>query len=188
MADPVRVIVLGMGRMGSGVIRLILRKKGLEFVGAFARRPERAGMDVGPMIGLGTDLGRVTFYHCLEEIEDDFPIDVFTPDSPIDVACRDGNGQVHQLSIKAHDPEPARRRIDQPDNEHLRSFFQDRFEQHAGLSWHKIGEADSWLIEAKKLYAEIKQLMQAGITIYSIPSDLSTYRRAVDSDNRSGTT
>lgn len=141
----------------------------------------------GYLLGLGTDLGRVTFYHCLEEIADDFPIDVYTPHSPIDVACRDRNGQVHQFSIKAHAPAPAKRRIDHPDNRHLRSFFQDRFERHAGLSWHNVGEATSWLIKAKRLYAEIKQLMEAGITIYSSPSNLAAYRRAVDNDNRSET-
>ncbi|MGI9491695.1 MAG: AAC(3) family N-acetyltransferase [Geminicoccaceae bacterium] len=134
----------------------------------------------GYLLGLGTDLGRVTFYHCLEEIEDDFPIDVFTPDSPIDVACYGHHDQVHRLSIKAHDRAPAKHRIDQPDNTHLRSFFQHRFEDRAGLSWHQIGEAPSWLIEAKKLYAEIKGLMQAGITIYSSPKDLELFRQRDD--------
>jgi len=43
--------------MGSGILRLILRKPGLAFVGAFARRSERAGMDAGRAIGLDHDLG-----------------------------------------------------------------------------------------------------------------------------------
>ncbi|MEZ5930606.1 MAG: AAC(3) family N-acetyltransferase [Alphaproteobacteria bacterium] len=132
----------------------------------------------GYLLGLGTDLGRVTFYHCLEEIERDFPIDVFTPDGPISVTCRSTDGALHELSIRAHDPNPAKRRIDRPENEHLRRFFQAAFEQRAGLSWHRIGEARSWLIEAKPLYAELKRLMQAGITIYSSPSDLAATSEA----------
>jgi len=57
MCDPIRVFVLGTGRMGSGIARLVLRKKGLELVGAYGRRSERAGMDVGQAIGLDRDLG-----------------------------------------------------------------------------------------------------------------------------------
>lgn len=139
----------------------------------------------GYLLGLGTDLGRVTFYHCLEEIEDGFPISIFTPDSPMSVTCRDDDGLIHELLINAHAPEPARCRIDRPENTDLRSFFQAVFEQRAGLGWHKIGEAPSWLIEAKRLYAEIKRLKQAGITIYSCPSDLAAYREVAGHDSGS---
>ena len=52
MRDSVRVLVLGTGQMGSGIIRLVLDKQGLEFAGAFARRASRAGLEVGQAIGL----------------------------------------------------------------------------------------------------------------------------------------
>jgi 4-hydroxy-tetrahydrodipicolinate reductase len=55
--DPIRVLVLGTGQMGSGIARLLLTKPGLALVGAYGRRAERAGMDVGQAIGLGRDLG-----------------------------------------------------------------------------------------------------------------------------------
>ena len=42
MRDPIRVIVVGTGQMGAGIGRLILSKQGLEFVGVYGRRPERA--------------------------------------------------------------------------------------------------------------------------------------------------
>ena len=54
--EPVRVLVLGTGQMGCGIARLVLEKQGLELVGAFAKRRERAGMDVGRAIGLERDL------------------------------------------------------------------------------------------------------------------------------------
>jgi 4-hydroxy-tetrahydrodipicolinate reductase len=56
MGDPVRVLVLGSGQMGSGIARLVLEKQGLDLVGVFAKRPERAGMNVGRAIGLERDL------------------------------------------------------------------------------------------------------------------------------------
>jgi len=55
-SDPIRVLLLGIGRMGSGIARLITEKKGLELVGAFGRQPERAGVDLGRAIGLDRDL------------------------------------------------------------------------------------------------------------------------------------
>jgi hypothetical protein len=57
MRDDIRVLVLGTGQMGAGIARLLVGKPGLKLVGAFARRAERAGMDVGAAIDLGRDLG-----------------------------------------------------------------------------------------------------------------------------------
>ena len=57
MGDRVRVLVLGTGEMGRGIARLVLEKPGLELVGACARRPSRAGLDLGPVIGLQRELG-----------------------------------------------------------------------------------------------------------------------------------
>ena len=58
MRDVVRVLVLGTGQMGSGVARLVCEKQGLELAGAFARRAERDGLDIGQAIGLDQDLGK----------------------------------------------------------------------------------------------------------------------------------
>ncbi len=140
----------------------------------------------GYLLGLGTDLGRVTFYHCLEEIEDAFPLDVFTPDSPLNATCRDEDGAVHNLSVRAHDPARTRGRIDHPESTALRAFFRERLEKHAGLSWHRVGETDAWLVEAERLYAEIKRLMQAGITIYSSPTDIEDFRSSAWDESGSG--
>ncbi len=57
MREAVRVLVLGTGRMGIGIARLVLDKVGLELVGAFGRRAERAGADLGSAIGLDRHLG-----------------------------------------------------------------------------------------------------------------------------------
>jgi hypothetical protein len=57
MHDHIRVLVLGTGQMGSGIARLVLEKQGLELVGGYGKRVERAGMDLGLAIGLGQELG-----------------------------------------------------------------------------------------------------------------------------------
>jgi len=57
MRDLIRVLILGTGQMGSGIARLVLKKEGLKLVGAYGRRAERTGMDLGRAIGLDRDLG-----------------------------------------------------------------------------------------------------------------------------------
>ncbi|HJM50912.1 MAG TPA: 2,4-diaminopentanoate dehydrogenase [Alphaproteobacteria bacterium] len=55
--EAVRVLILGTGQMGSGIARMALDKPGLALAGAFGRRAERAGADLGRAIGLDRDLG-----------------------------------------------------------------------------------------------------------------------------------
>jgi len=56
MGDKIRVVVLGTGQMGSGMIKLLLEKEGVDLVGVYGRRAERAGTDVGDAIGLGRSI------------------------------------------------------------------------------------------------------------------------------------
>jgi 4-hydroxy-tetrahydrodipicolinate reductase len=56
MGEGIRILVLGTGQMGSRIARLVLDKAGLDLVGAYARRAERGGKDLGPLIGLGKNL------------------------------------------------------------------------------------------------------------------------------------
>ena len=57
MQDKLKVAVFGTGQMGSGIIRLLMRKQGVELVGVYGRRADRAGVDVGEAIGLDEKLG-----------------------------------------------------------------------------------------------------------------------------------
>lgn len=57
MDERIRVLILGTGQMGTGIARLLLEKQGLELVGAYARRTERAGADLARVIGVNRDLG-----------------------------------------------------------------------------------------------------------------------------------
>jgi 4-hydroxy-tetrahydrodipicolinate reductase len=77
MRDPIRVLVLGTGQMGSGITRLVLQKPGLELVGAFGRRAHRVGMDLGQVIGLNQHLGiplSVDLNRLIEETRPDIAI------------------------------------------------------------------------------------------------------------------
>jgi 4-hydroxy-tetrahydrodipicolinate reductase len=57
MGDLIRVLILGTGQMGSGMARYVLDAPGLELAGAYGKRRERAGTDLGRAIGLDRELG-----------------------------------------------------------------------------------------------------------------------------------
>lgn len=57
---PTRVIVVGLGAMGSGIARLLLDKKGIEIAAAAASRKEKQGKDLGEILGLGHKTGVIT--------------------------------------------------------------------------------------------------------------------------------
>jgi 4-hydroxy-tetrahydrodipicolinate reductase len=65
MSDRIKVVVLGTGQMGSGMIKLLLHKHGLELAGVYGRRACRVGLDVGKAIGLEHAIG-VTITNDLE--------------------------------------------------------------------------------------------------------------------------
>ena len=128
------------------------------------------------LLGIGTTLGTVTFYHCLEDMED-FPLHVYAPDGPFDVPCTTASGIEIIRSLNAHQPgELPARRIDHPQGgAAVRALYTSRMEERAGLTWHRIGEAPSWLIDAAAFYREIKTLMSHDVTIYASEAQIARF-------------
>ncbi|MDY6920511.1 MAG: hypothetical protein SV765_09905 [Pseudomonadota bacterium] len=56
-AKPIRVVQWTTGKVASEAAKMILERPGLELVGAYAYSAEKAGQDVGDLIGLGRQLG-----------------------------------------------------------------------------------------------------------------------------------
>ncbi len=127
------------------------------------------------LLGLGSDIGHVTFTHVVEDVEPDFPLRVYA-EQPFEVDCIDAAGVTHRVRLPAHEPgEMQRRRIDHPDNRFLRDFFASWFETHAGLTWHRVGEARCWVVPADQMYREFASLMRQGITIYARPEEIAGF-------------
>lgn len=118
------------------------------------------------LLGLGSDIGHVTYYHCLEDIEP-FPFEVYAPGIHA-VECIDFDGVSHTLRLRGHAGGAfACRRIDHPDNAALRMRFTAALEQEAGLTWHQVGTARCWLVDGRSMYQTIKDLLYRGVTIYA---------------------
>ncbi len=62
----IKVAMWGFGAMGSGMVKLMLEKEGLEVVGVIDRRPELVGKDIGEIL----DLGRITGIKVSAEAEE----------------------------------------------------------------------------------------------------------------------
>jgi 4-hydroxy-tetrahydrodipicolinate reductase len=90
---PVRVLVLGTGQMGAGIARLALEKRGLELVGAYARRPARAGMDLGQAIEADRRLGILVSAN----LED--AIAASRPDVAIQATCSRLDDAAREISV-----------------------------------------------------------------------------------------
>ena len=81
MTQNINVVVLGTGQMGTGVIKLLLEKKGIRLAGAYSKRKERSGMDVGEAVGLDRKLG-ISLTHDLPAL-----LEAEKPDMVIQCTC-----------------------------------------------------------------------------------------------------
>ena len=57
LRPELKVILYGIGSIGSQIARLLLRKKGLKIVGAIDASPKKIGKDLGELIGTERPLG-----------------------------------------------------------------------------------------------------------------------------------
>lgn len=55
--NDVKVIIWGLGAMGSGMANMLLQKKGVKIVGAIASRKEKDGKDLGEILNLSKKIG-----------------------------------------------------------------------------------------------------------------------------------
>jgi 4-hydroxy-tetrahydrodipicolinate reductase len=52
MKDKIKVVLLGTGNMGTGIIKLLLEKQGIDIAGVYGRRKDRAGTKIDELLGL----------------------------------------------------------------------------------------------------------------------------------------
>ncbi len=127
----------------------------------------------GYICGIGTHLGTVTFYHVLEDTEPDFPLQVYSDDSPFEIICKDVNGMEHMNTYYSHKSDGSRTRIDSPNNPWIRNVYTRYFEKYGDLQWHKIGETKAWTIKASDMYRCMNELCNMNLTIYTIKNEVN---------------
>ena len=115
------------------------------------------------IMGLGSDLAHVTFYHVLEDFNKSFPIEVYgNKEYKIKMLI---NNKVETFLLKSHKEQKVR--IEKINGTWVRTYFKKYFRRKGKLIEGKIGNANCWMIKAKDMYNCIEELMRRGITIYS---------------------
>jgi aminoglycoside 3-N-acetyltransferase len=124
----------------------------------------------GHVLGLGTDLGPVTFYHVIEDTDPSFPFNVYTADSPVTKTCIDAGGNAVPVAVMAHDSNVSTVRIDKPSGLPVRQFLTKDLRARGILRETPIGEGICWSMHAPDLNRRLGELMRKSITVYSPPS------------------
>jgi len=126
----------------------------------------------GKIIGLGVTVWPVPLCHVLEDRElDNFPLPV-RMENTYHLKCKNWDGDIIEVPVTPLGPDYFKVRIDQPHRQDLRDYFWHDFIQTGTINVGKIGQAESWIANAKNFYDHLVLLMNEGITIYSSAADL----------------
>jgi aminoglycoside N3'-acetyltransferase len=138
----------------------------------------------GKLVGVGISMGPVTFYHRLEdEMGDRFPLPVKTPET-YRMRCRDAEGAIREVPVRAFEVEYMQRRIDNPSRKDVRDYFWREFVAAGLMHTGQVGAARCWWIQAQAFHERLRRMAAEGVTIYAGPEDLERRGWApVDADN-----
>ncbi len=118
----------------------------------------------GKILGLGVDLGPVSFYHVMEDVlRDKFPVKVRV-DRVFSARVVD-KGIGSEMRIRPLNPKVASTRIEK--NSWLRMLFTEFLIDRGILKIGTVGEARSWLMNSRDLFDAQLQLLDHGVTIYT---------------------
>jgi len=118
----------------------------------------------GTVVGLGVDLGPVSFYHVLEDTWPGFPFDPYLPAESFPYL--DPEGALVTRPVRRYRPDVGRKRIDHADAQWIRARLTERFDRTGIRRRFSYGEAAAWTIDTRSFYDDLKHLAERGITIY----------------------
>ena len=124
----------------------------------------------GKVVGMGVTLGPVSFYHVVEDTWPQFPIDPYVTPGEV-LTYIDGLGKEVTREVRHYADKWRQVRIDGDGGLWIREVFTRHFVGVGALGRCRVGEADSWTIEARRFYDEVKALAERGLTIYTTPEE-----------------
>jgi aminoglycoside 3-N-acetyltransferase len=123
----------------------------------------------GKIMGLGSNLGNVTFYHVVEDTWPGFPLKLYMEPETVSYIDQAGNTIVRPLL--RYNRELTGTRIDRNRGVWIREQFRALLLKRGKLTEFPVGAGVGWVISAKDLYGFVKELAEAGVTIYSTSDD-----------------
>ena len=131
------------------------------------------------ILGIGIDLAPVTFYHVIEEVEKDFPVNVHC-ENEIETKLIDHSGKVITMKVLAHNTIASKTRLNQESNRWNRIFLREYLINKKIMTEDMLGMTNSWLIKAKDLYQAQLDLLDKGITIYTTEEEYNKLKEKED--------
>ncbi len=126
----------------------------------------------GKFLGIGISLSPNAQYHYVEDIMDEeFPIKVKL-DKIYKLKCKINKKKIIYVNVQPLDPIVAKTRIDKKESYFIRNIFWEIFKNLDILHLAKIGEAESWWVDAKTFSKVLIKLAKLDITIYSTEAHL----------------
>ncbi len=119
------------------------------------------------VIGIGVDMGPISFYHVIEDTWDEYPIKVYS--ESVQAKYIDQFGNIVERKVKFYKPELTKVRIDSDNNLWIRRKITAKFDSLNLRKKFDIGTGHGWHISSKDFYDVIKRLAQDNqITIYTM--------------------
>jgi aminoglycoside N3'-acetyltransferase len=113
---------------------------------------------------LGVSLTSVTFFHVFEDINKEFPLQVYY-DRPIKVGIVDNKGEYKIVKTYCHRDDVAKSRMDR--NHKVFSRFKKYFSKRGILREIKIGNKNSYLLNTNEIILALADMLKKGETIYA---------------------
>jgi aminoglycoside 3-N-acetyltransferase len=124
----------------------------------------------GKILGVGISLAWHTIYHHVEDIMgNDFPIKV-KRNQFYKINCKTIDGELLKVEVNPLDPKVAKTRIEK--NPFILDYFTEIYEKLGIIQYGKIGEAKSWIVNAKEFCDVLIRLAKLGLTIYSTEEEV----------------
>lgn len=116
----------------------------------------------GWIVTLGSDWGKCTYWHIIED-RVDFPIEVYYPEE-FSAPVRFPDNSVKEVPFKTHNPDNTPSRIDFR-KDHERRIL-ERFKAYRLVNIGQIGSGEAVAVRAKDFLLGLQKLLDEGITIY----------------------
>jgi aminoglycoside N3'-acetyltransferase len=127
----------------------------------------------GKYMGIGVDIRIIALYHVLEDNWSEFPVKVHYTEKFVSRYV-DTSGQFIQRELIILNPDVSRNRIDQEiEGAWIRDFLTDHMKKQGIIQEFMLGQANSWIVDARTFYEELKSLAKQGITIYTTKKEFN---------------
>ncbi|UCE23714.1 MAG: AAC(3) family N-acetyltransferase [Candidatus Zixiibacteriota bacterium] len=132
----------------------------------------------GKVLGIGIPIAQgLGVAHYLEDTWDGFPFEVHS--DTVTVTYIDAEGTEVTREVSRYDPKVARTRVDYPDGQWICEKLTEHMIRVGVMNVFKFGQADLWIMEAPKLYQEMKRLARKNVTMYLTEDKLADENRDI---------